>query len=119
MTVRFQLLGPLEVRLDDRVLPLPSGQTPQVLGLLLVHAGQVVGVDTFHDVLWDGDGPDTFRKIVQVRMSQLRRLFAGTPVELEGSRSGYRLVVPPGSVDLHEFRELVTAAAGQAPAIAE
>jgi DNA-binding SARP family transcriptional activator/tetratricopeptide (TPR) repeat protein len=117
--VRFRLLGPLEVTVDGQALPLPAGQTPQVLSLLLLRAGQVVGVGTFHDVLWDGDGPDTFRKIVQIRMSQLRRLFADTPVDLDGSRSGYRLVVPPGSVDLHEFRALVAEAAGQAPAVAE
>lgn len=117
--VRFRLLGPLDVTVDDQALPLPAGQTPQVLSLLLLRAGQVVGVSTFHDVLWDGDGPDTFRKIVQIRMSQLRRLFADTPVDLDGSRNGYRLVVPPDSVDLHEFRALVAEAAGQAPAAAE
>jgi DNA-binding SARP family transcriptional activator/tetratricopeptide (TPR) repeat protein len=118
-TVRFRLLGPLEARQGGRVVTIPAGQAPQVLGVLLLHAGQVIGIDTFHDVLWDGDGPASFRKIIQVRVSQLRGLFADTPVRIIGSRQGYRLELPADSLDLHEFRELVAQASDQDPAVAE
>ncbi|MEY9854853.1 DNA-binding SARP family transcriptional activator [Catenulispora sp. GAS73] len=54
--MRFGLLGPLEVHIDSRLVPV-SGAGPQaVLALLLASANQVVGTEILVDRLW-GDAP--------------------------------------------------------------
>lgn len=104
--IRFRVLGPLEVLRDGRPLAVPAGQTRQLLGMLLLHTGQVVTTEALASALWDGPAPPTFRKLIQVRLSQLRGLL-GADVELVGSRQGYRLAIPDGSLDLLEFRRRV------------
>lgn len=102
----FQVLGPVEVRQGGRVVPLPAGQAPQLLAVLLLDHGRVVPVDALMGVLWDGEFPASARKLVQVRMSQLRSALAGTPAVLTGVRGGYRIEVDPDAVDLVRFRSL-------------
>lgn len=110
MGVSFHVLGPIEVTDDGSALAVPSGQAPQLLAVLLLHAGRVVPVGTLMDVLWDGDFPDTARKLIQVRMSQLRAALATTPVRLAGSRAGYRLDLGTATVDVDDARALLARA---------
>ncbi|MEU6647438.1 BTAD domain-containing putative transcriptional regulator [Saccharomonospora sp. NPDC046836] len=119
MSISFRLLGPLRVERDGRPVVLPTGQIQQLLEILLFNAGQVVDVATIRDLLWDGDAPAGYRKLVQVRVSQLRGIFATAPVTITGSRLGYQLDVPPRSLDLQEFRDLVARAKGQEASAAE
>jgi DNA-binding SARP family transcriptional activator/tetratricopeptide (TPR) repeat protein len=71
-----------------------------------VHAGQTVSVDHLMSILWDGDPPASARKAVQVHVSQLRRALKDLPgVTLKWSQQGYRLDIPPNSLDLQLFRE--------------
>ncbi len=117
-SVEFRVLGPLEVRTEGQPVAVPPGQLPQLLAVLLLHVGRVVTVDTLMDVLWDGEQPGSARKLIQVRMSQLRRLLADLPVELVGLRGGYRFEVEPRAVDLYRFRSLVRDADRQEPVAA-
>jgi len=104
--VRFGVLGPLLVTHEQRNVRIPAGQPRQVLVLLLLHAGQTVSVDHLMSILWDGDPPASSRKAVQVHVSQLRRALKGLPgVTLGWSRQGYRLDIPPNSLDLQLFRD--------------
>ncbi|MFS8096273.1 winged helix-turn-helix domain-containing protein [Lentzea alba] len=104
--VRFGVLGPLLVTHGQRDVRVPAGQPRQVLVLLLVHAGQTVSVDHLMSILWDGDPPASARKAVQVHVSQLRRALKDLPgVSLRWSQQGYRLDVPPNSLDLQLFRD--------------
>ncbi|WP_394615776.1 BTAD domain-containing putative transcriptional regulator [Lentzea sp. JNUCC 0626] len=104
--VRFGVLGPLLVTHEGRVVRVPAGQPQQVLVLLLLHAGQFVSVDHLMAVLWEGDPPVSARKAVQVHVSQLRRALKDLPgVSLEWTRQGYRLGIPPRSLDLQRFRD--------------
>jgi DNA-binding SARP family transcriptional activator/tetratricopeptide (TPR) repeat protein len=120
VSVAFRILGRLEVSDtgSDTPIAVAAGHARQLLGVLLLHEGQVVEIGTLADVLWDDDPPPSYRKIIQVRISQLRRLLA-TSVDLAGSRAGYRLTLRAGTVDLHEHRALVARAAGGAPADTE
>ncbi|HWO69071.1 MAG TPA: BTAD domain-containing putative transcriptional regulator, partial [Umezawaea sp.] len=75
---------------------------------LLLSAGQVVSVESLLAVLWEDEPPASGRKVVQVYVSQLRRLLADRPgAVLTGSRQGYRLDIPAGALDLEVFRDLV------------
>ncbi|GLZ30025.1 SARP family transcriptional regulator [Lentzea sp. NBRC 105346] len=108
MDVRIAILGPLLVTHRQRELRIPPGQPAKVLVELLLHAGQVVSIDHLMSALWEDESPPSARKAVQVHVSQLRRVLADVPgVTLTGSRQGYRVDIPEGSLDLHRFRELV------------
>ncbi|GGM59572.1 hypothetical protein GCM10012275_33360 [Longimycelium tulufanense] len=108
MNWRFGVLGPLELRTPTEVRPISAPQQRRVLTTLLLNAGQLVGVPALLSALWEDEPPATGRKAVQVYVSQLRHLLADAPgVTITGSRQGYRLQIPPGSLDLYEFRDLV------------
>ncbi|MEO3742002.1 BTAD domain-containing putative transcriptional regulator [Plantactinospora sp. B5E13] len=113
--VWFRVLGPLEVRVPDAVVRVPEGRPRQLLTALLLHANQVVSVDTLLELLWrENEAPPTARKAVQVYVSKLRRLFADVPrVVVHGSRHGYRLEVPADTLDLRRFRDLTARAAAE------
>ncbi|GAB3150829.1 transcriptional regulator AfsR [Amycolatopsis stemonae] len=112
----FRVLGPVEVRRAGVPVPLPEGQVAQLLGVLLVNANRLVPVDTLMAVLWPDEAPATGRKMVQVRLSRLRALLAGTPAAIIGGRAGYRLDVRADAVDVAEFRARVSAARSAPPA---
>lgn len=103
--MEFRVLGPLEIRDDDgNELPLGQGRERALLALLLLHANEVVSLDRIVDDLWGEDAPPTADKIVRNQISQLRRIVDG---QLVTAGHGYRLDVPPGSVDVESFEALL------------
>lgn len=103
--MEFRVLGPLEIRDDNgHELPLGRGRERALLALLVLHANEVVSLDRIVDSLWGEDAPPTAGKIVRNQISQLRRLVDG---QLATAGHGYRLDVPPGSVDVERFEALV------------
>jgi SARP family transcriptional regulator, regulator of embCAB operon len=116
----IQLLGPLAVRLGDRVVTLTAGKQRQVLALLALRAGQVVTTSMLVDELWAGRPPRSFAVTVQTYVFQVRRKLAtALPPErdvkqvLSTRHSGYLLEC---RTDVEEVRRLVSAgrAAGEA-----
>ena len=103
--MEFRILGPLEIRDDDgNELRLGQGRERSLLTLLLLHANEVVSLDRIVDDLWGERAPPTAGKIVRNQVSQLRRIVDG---QLATAGHGYRLDVPPGSVDVERFEALV------------
>lgn len=104
----MRVLGPVTMVVDRTVMPASGPRSVALLALLLLHRNDVVGTDRIADVLWRDQPPGNVANAIQARVSQLRRAFAemGTaPIETIGD--GYRLVVPPGSVDADRFEQLV------------
>jgi DNA-binding SARP family transcriptional activator len=64
--VEFRVLGDLEVRRNGTAIPLGPRQQRAVLGLLVLHAGEVVTVDRIVDELWGEAPPPTAAKTVHV-----------------------------------------------------
>jgi DNA-binding SARP family transcriptional activator len=114
--MEFRILGPLEVVEQDAPLRLGGGKQRALLAVLLLHANEVVSTDRLVEELWGEDRPPTAAKIVQVYVSQLRRLLAdGT---LLTRRPGYVLRVEPADLDLARFEQLVAEARTSEPAAA-
>src|SRR5215211_4219856 len=115
----FRILGPLDVRDGDRELPLGGTRQRALLGLLLLHANEVVSSDRLVDELWAaGEGS----KALQVAVSRLRKVIGHDA--LVTRVPGYELRVEPGQLDLHRFEQLSTEgrralAAGDPDAAAE
>ncbi|MGZ4380660.1 MAG: BTAD domain-containing putative transcriptional regulator [Gaiellaceae bacterium] len=106
MSVRFHLLGPLEAVVDGEPVALPGGKPRALLACLLLDPGRVVSVDTLAEALWSTP-PASAHKVVQVYVSQLRKLLGKDAIETRAP--GYR--VPVAETDLAEFERLAEDAA--------
>lgn len=98
------MLGPLEVRDGDRVVPLGGYRQRLVLAVLLLHADRAVSADRLIDAVWGEEPPRTARKTLQVYISRLRGLLG--PEVIEPTPHGYVLHLPPDGHDLHRFESL-------------
>ncbi|GAA4256389.1 hypothetical protein GCM10022255_068990 [Dactylosporangium darangshiense] len=111
--LRFSVLGPVRVWRGDDEIDLGSPQQRALLALLLVRAGEPVGLDVIVDVLWGVDPPNTAVNVVHRHVGVLRRLLEPQlAVRAPGrwllrSAGGYRLVCVAGDVDVLRFRALI------------
>jgi predicted ATPase/DNA-binding SARP family transcriptional activator len=104
------VLGPVEVRRDGVLLPVPRGKTSELLVRLALDAGLVVRTDRLVDDLWGAAAVDTRRNTLQAKVAILRRAL-GDPLAVAGGDGGYRLAVESSAVDaLAVLRHSVTAA---------
>jgi DNA-binding SARP family transcriptional activator len=111
--MEYRILGPLEVRHADRVIPLRGARQRELLAVLLLHANEIVSSDRLIDDLWEGDPPPTATKMIQNGVSQLRKLLesegagaAGGEQRLVTRSPGYLLRIGPGELDSDRFERL-------------
>ena len=103
--MEFLILGLLEVRDGDRLLPVGGGKQRALLAILRTRANEVVSKGRLIDELWQGEPPETAVNGLQVNVSQLRKAL---PEGVLLTRApGYILRVEPGQLDLHRFERLV------------
>lgn len=103
MSLRYRLLGPLDVVADDgRPVDLGGPKPRAVLAVLLLDAGRVVAVDRLIDALWGDAPPASAQGTLQAYVSNLRRALGG-PTVLVTQAPGYRLDVDPGDIDAVVF----------------
>ncbi len=111
-SVRFTVLGPVEV-LRDGVDYAPS--TPKVLQLLAVlvlRPGKMVHVDTLIRELWSDHPPRTVRTTLHTYVYHLRRCIDQNELAADGAemlttkQSGYTFHIDPAQVDTHGFIRL-------------
>jgi DNA-binding SARP family transcriptional activator len=113
--VRISLIGPMEVTLDGRPLPLGSPRQRALLALLVTEAGQVVPLARIVDVLWGADPPEQAAATVQTYVSNLRRVLRPTQPalgrELIATVAPGYMIEPVGDVsDLARFHQLARGA---------
>ncbi len=92
------MLGPIEVRREGRIVPVPAGKTSELLVRLALEAGLMVRTDRLVDDLWAAGAVNTRRNTLQSKVTKLRRAF-GDPAVIAGGDGGYRLAVAPSEVD--------------------
>jgi predicted ATPase/DNA-binding SARP family transcriptional activator len=107
--VEFRVLGPLEVVAAGQPLELGTPRQRTLLGLLLVHPGEVVSYDRLLEELWDGDPPATARHTLQGYAHRLRRTLGPDAWRLTTRPPGYQLKVSTGELDAQRFQDLATA----------
>ena len=107
--MEFRILGPLEVRDGGRELSLGAPRQRALGAILLLHANQVVSTDRLIDELWGEDAPPTASHVIQVYVSQLRKVLNRSARILVTRAPGYLLLVEPGQLDLDRFERLSTA----------
>src|SRR5581483_3154131 len=113
-----RLLGPLEVSDRQQPVKLTGGKQSALLALLLLNGGRVLSRDRIVDDLWGDDPPESAQKMVQILVSQLRKVLPQRLIETRAP--GYLVDLDGHTLDLREFERLHAvgrdAAAGGRPA---
>jgi DNA-binding SARP family transcriptional activator/ABC-type transport system substrate-binding protein len=102
--MRFGLLGPLEVRTDEKVLRLGGAKQRALLAILLVHANEVVSRDRLIEEIWPDRPPGGAAHSLDHQISRLRKVL-DPPDTLVTQSGGYMLRANPGDIDVHRFEE--------------
>jgi DNA-binding SARP family transcriptional activator/tetratricopeptide (TPR) repeat protein len=98
--LRIDLLGPVLVHRADGLAVVTRKMEIAVLGLLALHAGSAVSVNTLIDVLWPSDPPRTATKTLQGYVKRVRSLLGQQGAVLaRAGPGGYSLDVTPDQVD--------------------
>ncbi|GIG60720.1 SARP family transcriptional regulator [Longispora fulva] len=108
MTVRFGLLGPVQLVIHGRSVVFSAPRHRAVLGFLLLNARRPVPPERLIDAIWGEMPPDRARGQIQVAVSALRRTLrdAGAEHVLATRPAGYVLDVAPDELDLDLFTTL-------------
>ena len=102
--MEFRLLGPLEALDNERQLPLGGAKQRALLAVLLLRANELVSVDRLIDDLWAEQPPETAAHVIQVYVSQLRKVLGADAIVTR--KPGYILAAGPTQVDLRRFEQL-------------
>jgi DNA-binding SARP family transcriptional activator/tetratricopeptide (TPR) repeat protein len=113
--MEFAILGPLECRDGNRVVPLRGAKQRALLAILLLQANEVVSSDRLLDDLWGTEPPSTGATALQVRISQLRKALGERGRNLVTQSPGYVLQLERDEFDLFRFEQLVAEAEGAEP----
>ncbi|MEV6299149.1 BTAD domain-containing putative transcriptional regulator [Actinoplanes sp. NPDC051861] len=108
MTLTFRLLGPLEIRRENRPVRL-SGVKPRVLlAYLLVNANRTVPIEEIVEELWGGMPPPSATANVRTYVAGLRRSMHAWPatVQVIAKPGAYQLALTGDGyyLDLDDFR---------------
>jgi DNA-binding SARP family transcriptional activator len=102
--MEFRLLGPLEVHDGAAVVSLGGRKQRALLARLLLDVNRTVTVERLVEDLWGDEVPDSAVKMVQIHVSQLRKLL---PSQVLLTRTpGYTVELDPAAVDVVRFRRL-------------
>jgi DNA-binding SARP family transcriptional activator/Tfp pilus assembly protein PilF len=117
--VLFHILGPVQLHVDGRDVPLHTIKVRGLLAILLLAPDTLVATDTIVSRLWDDDyvtyrpaggrtRPPDRRRTLQIHVTRLRNAFkrAGVAAKVINDQHAYRLVVDPSTIDYHRFRQL-------------
>jgi DNA-binding SARP family transcriptional activator len=102
--VEIAILGPLEVRVDGRLVCLTPMEQALLLALV-ARANQVVTSDRLIGQLWDGPSSFPSRNALHALVRRLRRAVGSEICQTRAS--GYQLTIEPGQLDLHRFEALM------------
>jgi predicted ATPase/DNA-binding SARP family transcriptional activator len=102
----IRVLGALEVDGDDGRVRLPAAKLRQVLAALLVQLGETRSADALIEAVWGESPPASARKLLQVYISQLRKLLPDD-VRIVTREAGYGLELKPESLDAVRFERLL------------
>src|SRR3954454_2099625 len=105
--MEYRILGPLVVVSEARQLPLGPLKDRTVLGVLLLHANEVVPRQRLIDELWGESPPPTAVKAVNGYVWQLRKALGGNgSCPIATRQPGYLIEVKQGELDAQRFSTL-------------
>ncbi|MEU1394245.1 MULTISPECIES: AfsR/SARP family transcriptional regulator [unclassified Nonomuraea] len=116
MMISFDILGPLEVRVDEDRIQIAGPKKRSLFAVLLLRHGDVVPVEDLVAELWRDDPPRQAANALHAHASRLRmsimrwRERHGLEISLQTRYPGYCLQVPADAIDAVRFEKLDAAA---------
>lgn len=109
VSVSLALLGELRLHVDDVEVLTLSPKARALVASLALRRGEAVSVARLNEELWPELSPDRAKRVVQVRVAEIRKLLSvtSTPRLLESVASGYRLTIDADAVDANRFTALL------------
>jgi predicted ATPase/DNA-binding SARP family transcriptional activator len=101
----IRVLGPVEVVGDEGSVALPAKHR-RLLAVLALANGRSVDSDRLVDAVWGEAPPASARKLVQVYVSQLRKLLPAA-ISIVTQPGAYGLALPAGAIDAQRFERHV------------
>ena len=102
--MEFKLLGPLEVSVGSAAIALAGRKQRALLARLLLDVNRTVTADRLVDDLWGENVPESAQKMVQIYVSQLRKVL---PKDTLRTRPpGYAIEIDPATIDTVRFERL-------------
>lgn len=117
--MEIEVLGPLNVRINDVSIVPRAGKPRQLLTLLALRAGRIVPVSTLMDEIWGDRIPRSAPTTLQTYVMRLRRLIGDalppdsplSPKDVLTTHFGsYQLNAPAVTCDVNTFKDMSTAA---------
>src|SRR4051794_10085845 len=108
---QYRLLGPLEVVVDGQPVTLGGPKQRALLAMLLLHRGRAVSTDSLIDAIWDERSPPSAAHLIQVYISQLRKVLGAETVLRRPP--GYLLAASDDQLDVVHFERLLEQAREQ------
>ncbi|MDF3290314.1 AfsR/SARP family transcriptional regulator [Streptomyces silvisoli] len=104
----LRLLGPLELRRSGVVISLGGEKQQILLAYLCLNANRQVSITGLVEAIWGESPPLSAKKNVQLYVSRLRRLIAGTKeVRLVTAADGYLISITPDQLDVERCQRLL------------
>ncbi|MBF6138030.1 FHA domain-containing protein [Nocardia otitidiscaviarum] len=120
MTLEVRVLGPVQLLVDGRVLPVGGPKPRALLAALIVNRRRAVSSQALADIVWNDEPPDSYQASLQVFVSNIRKTLRQAGVDaaavLRTESSGYRLEIPDDQCDLGRFETIRRSAAEAAAA---
>jgi SARP family transcriptional regulator, regulator of embCAB operon len=105
--LQFGVLGPLQLRAGDALVPLGAPKQRAVLATLLMNRNRAVSVDALIDAVWDQSPVPAARTSIHSYVSNLRRLLGSGSDDpnsvLASVPPGYQLNVADADCDIARF----------------
>ena len=115
VNVRFSVLGPVSISDASQTVVLQSAKPVSLLAAMLLRPNRILSVEFLQNAVWGDYASDTAKATLQTYILRLRRIFREFGARddvIETIPGGYRLPASALTLDLVEFRELASAAAG-------
>jgi len=103
--LRFQLLGPLEVRDGEQALGVRRRKQRALLAILALRSGEAISPDRLVEDIWGDRPPKTARHALENYVSELRRTLGRDVIRTDPA--GYVLAVEPDQVDARRLERLL------------
>jgi WD40 repeat protein/DNA-binding SARP family transcriptional activator len=99
----------VEAAVDDHAVAIGAGKPRALLAMLALSEGSPVSSEALIDGLWGETPPATAPKMVQVYVSQLRKVLGGSGngAEIVTRGRGYELRLGEGELDVRRFERLL------------
>lgn len=108
--VEFDVLGPLEVRVDGRCIAVPGARQRALLAALLLRRGTVVPFDRLVDEVFGEAPPAQARNALQTYVARLRQALGPAADVVVTRAPGYVLEAPDQAVDVARFTDVLATA---------